>query len=63
MRTEFIEAEHNYDVERDGFEICEPQAHPEIYALTPWAVAIVPMEGGYMAFESANDFEQWKREG
>jgi hypothetical protein len=62
MRTEFIKAEHTFNVERDGPDICLPQSHPEIYALAPWAVAIVPMDGGYMLFESDIDFEAWKRE-
>lgn len=28
----------------------------------PWAAKIVKVEGGYMAFESVNDYETWKRQ-
>lgn len=28
----------------------------------PWAEKIVKVEGGYMAFESARDYETWKQQ-
>ena len=28
----------------------------------PWAAKIVKVQGGYMAFESVQDFETWKRQ-
>ena len=30
--------------------------------IAPWADKIVKVEGGYMAFESARDWETWKKQ-
>lgn len=34
----------------------------EAKALAPWACAIVKVDGGYMAFEFANDLKIWKQQ-
>ena len=44
MRQEFIEVETRNDAEERA----------------PWACEIIEVEGGFMAFESADDAERWK---
>ena len=46
MRKEFIECKARGTAKRQA----------------PWAAKIVKVEGGYMAFESIDDFEVWKRQ-
>ena len=53
MRTQFIPNEPNSQY--DNFANNIDQA----YALMPWAVLVVEVEGGYKGFECINDYELW----
>ena len=46
MRQEFVEAKNRKEATHKA----------------PWAAKVIKVEGGYMAFESANDYETWKRQ-
>jgi hypothetical protein len=46
MRKEFLEVETRYQARK----------------LAPWAAVIVKVSGGYMAFESADDYRIWKNQ-
>jgi hypothetical protein len=46
MKSQFIEAKSKQQAEK----------------LAPWAEIIVKVEGGYHAFESAEDYRIWKQQ-
>jgi hypothetical protein len=46
MRQEFVEAKNRKEATRKA----------------PWAVAIIKVAGGYMAFASVREYETWKRQ-
>ena len=60
MRVEFVEIEHNVNPDKDGFEICLPLAYPEAWQYCPWAGVIQPVNGGFICFESTEDWSTWK---
>ncbi len=43
-------------------EFIETTKRHEAVKSCPWAVKIVKVEGGYLAFESIADFETWRRQ-
>jgi hypothetical protein len=38
------------------------ETHEQAEDLAPWAAIIVPVEGGWMAFESMSDYETWSKQ-
>ena len=40
-------------------EMCETKTREEAEAKMPWAVAIVRVHGGYLGFESHDDYVTW----
>ncbi len=46
MRSEFIPAD-------------QAATREDVLNVAPWAARIVPADGGWWAFESVTDFEQW----
>lgn len=46
MRQTFIEAENLEEAKKK----------------TPWAAIVVEVEGGFMAFESVQDYETWTKQ-
>jgi hypothetical protein len=45
MRTELILADSHYQAKK----------------LAPWAAKIAKVEGGFLAFESTRDYDDWRR--
>lgn len=43
-------------------EFIEVKTGKEAKGRAPWAAVIVKVEGGYMAFESVQDYETWRRQ-
>ena len=43
-------------------QFVEAKTKKEALAKCPWAEVIVKVEGGYMCFESRQDYETWKRQ-
>jgi len=43
-------------------EFFEAKTRKEATHKAPWAAKIVKVEGGYMAFESTEGYETWKRQ-
>jgi len=34
----------------------------KVFDLNPWAIIVIPVEGGWMIFESNHDLQRWKRQ-
>lgn len=43
-------------------EFCEVATIEEAQAKCPWAVEVVAVEGGFMCFESADDYDTWSKQ-
>ena len=43
-------------------QFVEAKTKKEAQVKCPWAEVIVKVEGGYMCFESRQDYETWKRQ-
>jgi hypothetical protein len=46
MKTQFVQTPNRKQAEKE----------------CPWAAKIAKVEGGYMCFESINDYETWRRQ-
>ncbi len=60
MRAEFISDDHG---SLDKLELEQRLAAlREAEGKAPWAAVVVSVDGGYMAFESVNDYKTWNKQ-
>jgi hypothetical protein len=43
-------------------ELILADSHYQAKKLAPWAAKIAKVEGGYLAFESTRDYDDWRRQ-
>ena len=55
MRKQFIET-------IDRFRPAQKMTRTMVQKLAPWAAKIIKVDGGYMAFESLDDYKTWKNQ-
>lgn len=58
----YIEGVHDFNEKRDGFNIALPSVHREAQKKAPRAEAIQPVEGGWLAFDTVDEWEFFRRQ-